>query len=739
MILRSLELRHFGKFSEKSVDFRRGLNLVIGPNEAGKSTLIEAIPAALFGMRDKERFRPWGKQGAPGVALSLEGRSHTVRIERDLTSDRVVLAERDDLYHNLYRFEGKASPQGRSSEREEYLEQLSRLFGIADEDIFRASLYFGQGSLEVSGQGGMAAKIKTLLSGFVEVDYDKVLQSLQEDYFSLTRENPWGRDKNRDRELEEVRQRQQELQEKWTREQDGVEKLEAMRAEIAELKDGIDAGRSDYEKGERYLSWVRQQHDLEEKAERLRKDLARFEQQHDKVSDLLEKRDNIEKEFAAVGLPRQIPEKLPRLLEESEEVRQELVRVQSETVSLRDRLVRMPAPRWKWRAGATAGLLGAVVGGYFYLPQWFPPIAVIALVAAVCIWAPFLSRLLRFRSAMSNLKGQGKILEQSRVEAQQRLAEIDGQFETMGIRSSAVERVKMQRNLVRHRELIDTLREVESALRVLETPDALQDEKQSAEQELAEVEESLEKERPKYGQSLMAREDLPDAENKLRQLGEELQHKEKRLLELTRSEAAMQGALADLEHLQEELEQLQEREKSLAFRAQALKLGFDLLNDAVTEFRQTYLQNFAADIGHYLSRTTAGRYAEARLDDDFNLFVKTRSGQWQPVESFSRGTADAVYFSVRLALTRHLSRGRNLPFLLDDPLVNLDAARLSEALDTLEKISAEHQVILLSHDERLLKRAARDRWHVVTLDKIKAAQVNESPEKKEELQQLFLL
>jgi len=205
MILRKLELKQFGKFGERTFEFRRGMNLVTGPNEAGKSTLMEAIPAVLFGVRNKARFKPWGRQGECTAALVLEDRTRSVQVERDILTDRVVLIERDDLYHTLYHFEGKAAPQGRSSERAEYLAQLSRLFGVAEDDVFRASLFFGQGSLELSGQGGLGAKLKALLSGFAEVDYDQVLDSLNRDFFAVTRQNPWGKDKTRDRDLEEVR------------------------------------------------------------------------------------------------------------------------------------------------------------------------------------------------------------------------------------------------------------------------------------------------------------------------------------------------------------------------------------------------------------------------------------------------------------------------------------------------------------------------------------------------------
>jgi len=66
MILRSIELESFGRFRGQTVEFRRGLNLVIGPNEAGKSTIAEAVPAVLFGT---DSF--WEGIDVPGKALEL--------------------------------------------------------------------------------------------------------------------------------------------------------------------------------------------------------------------------------------------------------------------------------------------------------------------------------------------------------------------------------------------------------------------------------------------------------------------------------------------------------------------------------------------------------------------------------------------------------------------------------------------------------------------------------------------
>ncbi|RMF44994.1 MAG: hypothetical protein D6751_08025, partial [Deltaproteobacteria bacterium] len=70
----------------------------------------------------------------------------------------------------------------------------------------------------------------------------------------------------------------------------------------------------------------------------------------------------------------------------------------------------------------------------------------------------------------------------------------------------------------------------------------------------------------------------------------------------------------------------------------------------------------------------------------------------------------------RLGLVEVLSRGRKLPLLIDDALVNIDQSRQLQALSLLKKIAGDHQVVLFSHDERLGRRAAREGWNVITLD-----------------------
>lgn len=74
MKLRSLRVDGFGRLADRMFDFGPGLNVVVGRNEAGKSTLAAALVASLYGLRrgEKERWRPWTSAAAYASALTYE-------------------------------------------------------------------------------------------------------------------------------------------------------------------------------------------------------------------------------------------------------------------------------------------------------------------------------------------------------------------------------------------------------------------------------------------------------------------------------------------------------------------------------------------------------------------------------------------------------------------------------------------------------------------------------------------
>jgi DNA repair exonuclease SbcCD ATPase subunit len=100
MRLTRIEIEGFGSLQRMDLRFGPTMNLVVGPNEAGKSTLQEAIVTGLYGLPSgdrarpalverADRWRPW-QGGNFGLALEVVLEDGTqLRIERDLDAETV--------------------------------------------------------------------------------------------------------------------------------------------------------------------------------------------------------------------------------------------------------------------------------------------------------------------------------------------------------------------------------------------------------------------------------------------------------------------------------------------------------------------------------------------------------------------------------------------------------------------------------------------------------------------------
>jgi energy-coupling factor transporter ATP-binding protein EcfA2 len=158
MLIRELGIENFRKFRQpvRLAGFGDGLNLVCAPNEAGKSTILEALRAVLFerhgakGQRIRS-FRPHGDEVAPTIELLFEvaGQTWSLR-KRFLQAPSVMLEGRAERYQ--------------SDEAEEKLQSLlgfARAGNAGADDDSRGALgllWVEQGQSFVLGAPGQSAR-----------------------------------------------------------------------------------------------------------------------------------------------------------------------------------------------------------------------------------------------------------------------------------------------------------------------------------------------------------------------------------------------------------------------------------------------------------------------------------------------------------------------------------------------------------------------------------------------------
>lgn len=99
MILKELNLISFGKFQNKRFNLEKGLNIIYGENESGKTTIHNFIDGMFYGflkpyatkryyLEEYEKYRPWnGNQYAGILKFIKDGKKY--RIERDFGKGEV--------------------------------------------------------------------------------------------------------------------------------------------------------------------------------------------------------------------------------------------------------------------------------------------------------------------------------------------------------------------------------------------------------------------------------------------------------------------------------------------------------------------------------------------------------------------------------------------------------------------------------------------------------------------------
>ena len=180
---------------------------------------------------------------------------------------------------------------------------------------------------------------------------------------------------------------------------------------------------------------------------------------------------------------------------------------------------------------------------------------------------------------------------------------------------------------------------------------------------------------------------------------EEVQQEQQRLMNRLGQYRGRMEALGDEEELTRQLQHLAEKISHWEAVYAAAQVGLDTLAQAKLELQRRFAPKIARRAQELLSSMTGGRYQRLTLGEDFRLQAGAgeenilREALWR-----SDGTVDQLYLALRLAVAEELTP--TAPLVLDDAFVRFDETRLKAAMDILQEIAKEKQVILFSCQER---------------------------------------
>jgi uncharacterized protein YhaN len=103
MIINELKLLDFGKFKDMSIRLDKGVNVIFGHNEAGKSTIHRFLEGMFYGLSDNSKYKPWTSESFEGQII-YSANDGKVSLTRDFNKKTAAVEDmetNEDIQHQF--------------------------------------------------------------------------------------------------------------------------------------------------------------------------------------------------------------------------------------------------------------------------------------------------------------------------------------------------------------------------------------------------------------------------------------------------------------------------------------------------------------------------------------------------------------------------------------------------------------------------------------------------------------
>jgi len=678
MLFTKLNLNYFGRFHNKELELKPGINVIYGENEGGKSTIHTFIKGMLFGIErlrgrgaaTKEdqysRYLPWDYSGAFAGSMDIQIGDKEYRLQRSFHAN-----DKNFTITNL------------STGREVVLKEglINEIIPGLTEAMFKNTVSIEQ--LKASTDVELALQVRNYIANLSiaksnEVDVPKAISMLNVQRKQLeTAISPTAL-KSLQVEIEEglaKEERMDQLTEQLLELRNEEKRIELL---MQQEQNRIDATMSwnmeqlpaILEKYRSYQELIRQEKHLEEGVNTLREKISSQEKVIEEKDILLEDITRVQK------------------------LQKQSVQVDSEEMELikeKNRLIQEGKTK-QLMVLLSPILLALILAAVTRMDILALIFAGIVLIVGIMCYITLGRKHINYQN---NLAHTLQVLVENKKLIRE---EIDKTLHTYGV-TFPEELIKKQQDAMRIAFTLENMKEQCKDL----------DRRRN---ELEDSRDSLYDIIMKYMCYFIQEEELtPDAIQRLQDMiqkrkqetVDKLQEYKRRLDNCRLSIERLTWEITSLEenevHLLEDKErykELEQKQKENRAELEAVKLALQAIQELAVDIHDTFGQELNRAVSEVISEVTGKKYTDIKVDEKLEIKVGWNQDYIQ-LDRLSAGTIDQVYFALRLAVAQLLLPNEELPVILDDTFVLYDDKRVKAAIN---KLAQRQQVIIFSCHNR---------------------------------------
>lgn len=187
--------------------------------------------------------------------------------------------------------------------------------------------------------------------------------------------------------------------------------------------------------------------------------------------------------------------------------------------------------------------------------------------------------------------------------------------------------------------------------------------------------------------------------HEMNELNEKLEVQGTKLIKLESMIENIKVSGEDINEIKEKIMYMEEELKYNEESAKVYEMILEGLENSLKETARDFKLNAKDFIEQMLKKITLGRYDKVLIEDDLSIKVYSKEkNDWVvPDIDLSSGTIDEIYFILRLALLELLGKNEKIPIILDDPFVTFDSERLERTREILDGLK-DQQILLFTHN-----------------------------------------
>lgn len=692
MWLKKIELKNFKRFSNFSVRFTPGINIVKGSlNETGKSTLLEGIIAALFyhpksNAKWLEDYVSWGSAKRYETTLELEENGNSYSLQKDFQSGTIKLLNHNTGEElNIFK---------------DVSQKLEDLLGTDSDRLFICTSCIRQDQVSEikSGREEISDSLEEAVTGGEEdILASQVIQKLDE----KISENKKGLERpvkfpgilaSLKTKIESASQRYKEIN-------DEVEEVEAKKIKLVEISKKLAQIEGEYESSSALL-------EKNKKRREIKSTISALEQKYNEVEKLLralniltEKSREAGDALGSIGgfetsdKVSELRKKLDKIQTRKGDIEQDITKREKEINEAKEKLGKGKAIRFLGSrqsiacaaAASTGGIVGVIISSVYFL-------------GLVILGVAFLAAIIRARSVLTPQKTRISDLEERIQRMKESLGEREREKNDVlaEAKCNTIEEFEgKEKNFWQWKE---KQHEYENQLKgKLGTRNV-----EEIERERIEIARNLAVEQARITEDMESTALSPEKYIELETKVKNLEEKRKELKESkNRYEAAIEVAKFDVEariKLEEALENLQRDLRREEYKIKIYELATEFMSRARQEAFSAANEVLENETQKYFTIFTNGKYDQVKVGKEnleFWIYSKEK-GDWVRPEELSGGVIDEFYLAYRLALVKLIFGDKKPPLILDDPSGNFDSVRLSKALLLFKDLSKDYQIIIFT-------------------------------------------